>query len=151
MDVVENTLEVPLTEFLERPLFCFLGQTGAGGPRVSPLWFRWEDGAVWIIALEGRSYLDRVRKRPRSALAVVDFDPATGRVEHVGMRGRATVEPWDPDRARRLLTEYLGPDREAWDPRFRFDGGEGRQLIRFDPDTVVARDQSYAPSPSDAP
>jgi len=50
MDVVENTLDTPLAEFLDRPLFCFPAQESGAGPRVSPLRFCWEDGAVWIIA-----------------------------------------------------------------------------------------------------
>jgi hypothetical protein len=144
MDVVENTLDTDLSEFLRRPLFCFLAQHSPSGPRVSPLWFLWEDGSVWLIAmLNDRSYPARVREFPSSALAVVDFDPATGRIEHVGMRGTATVEPFDPERADRLLTKYLGPDRAAWDERFCDLEAEDYGLIRFAPETVVARDQSF--------
>jgi hypothetical protein len=143
MEIVENTLDVPLAEFLDRPLFCFLAQQPAAGARVSPLWFHWEESVVWIIARTDRSYADRVREFPSSALAVVDFDPTSGRVEHVGMRGTATLAAWDPARARRLLEGYLGPDREEWDPMFAPEDGDGKRLLRFDPETVVARDQSY--------
>jgi nitroimidazol reductase NimA-like FMN-containing flavoprotein (pyridoxamine 5'-phosphate oxidase superfamily) len=145
MDVVENTLGVDLDEFLDRPRFCFLAQASEAGPRVSPLWFLWEDGAVWIIAqLENRSYPDRVERDPRTALAVVDFDFSAGRVEHVGMRGRANLEPYDAGRADRLLSKYLGNDQEEWPGRFVGLPAEDYRLIRFDPETVVARDQSYA-------
>ena len=83
-------------------------------PRLSPLWFLWAEGAIWNVArLDGRSYPGRVREYPESALAVVDFEPATGRVEHVGMRGEATLEPYDRRRAGRLFEKYLGDDREA--------------------------------------
>lgn len=144
MEVVENTLSVPVEDVLDRPLFCFLAQSSGSGPRVSPLWFLWEDGQVWLIAQEdARSYPDRVRQFPDSALAVVDFDPRSGRVEHVGMRGRATLEPYDPARADRLLSSYLGPDRSEWDERFRGLDDQSYSLVRFDPETVVARDQSY--------
>jgi len=151
MEIVENTLDVDVATFLERPLFSFLGTaTAAGDPRISPLWYLWEDGAVWHVAERRRSYPDRIERRPETALAVVDFEPTTGRVEHVGMRGRATVESHDPDRAIRLLERYLGPDVEAWD-QSRFpdphEWGEGFVTIRFDPETTVARDQSYAPAP----
>lgn len=147
MHVVENTLDPSLDDFLARPLFCFLGQSVEAEPRLSPLWFLWEDQRVWLIAQAAdRSYPDRVRENPRSALGVVDFDPAAGRVEHVGMRGTASLEPYDPERAERLLTEYLGPDVAAWDERFRALDGDGYGLIRFDPETVVARDQSFAGS-----
>lgn len=150
MEVIENTLDADVETFLQRPLFCFLATTDEGAPRVSPLWFRWEDGAVWIIGDTRKTYPRRIERQPETALAIVDFDRSTGRVQHVGMRGRASVEPHDPERAERLLTGYLGSDREGWDEA-RFgdphEWGEEMVLLRFVPGTVVARDQSYAPAP----
>lgn len=146
MELVEDTLDVDLADFLARRLFCFLAQVSPDGPRVSPLWFRWEDGQLWAIAqLEGRSYPRRVEANPETAVAVVDFAPARGRVQHVGMRGRATLEPYDAERGRRLLEKYLGPEPDDWPARFRGVDAEGYRLIAFTPETVVARDQSYAP------
>ena len=149
MDVVENTLEVAVEDVLDRPLFALLAQSSPDGPRVSPLWFLWENEAVWHIAqMGGRSYPERVRQDPRTTLAVVDFDPAAGRVEHVGLRGEASLEPYDPDRAGRLLAKYLGPDRDRWPDRFSGLDSNGYRLIRVEPATAVARDQSY-PAPKD--
>lgn len=148
MEVVENTLDVPLEAVLERPLFCFLGTVSRDGyPRVSPLWYLWEDGAVWILgdAVE-KTYTERLRREPRTALAVVDFDVRDGRVHHVGMRGEAELTPLDRTRAERLLGRYLGPDRAAWDPRFRDLDGDRWRFVRFEPGTVVARDQSFESS-----
>lgn len=144
MEVVENTLDPDLDEFLDRPLFCFLAQTSEEGPRVSPLWYLWEDGALWMVAmLRNRSYPDRIRRDPRAAVAVVDFDPNTGLVQHVGFRGRGTLEPFDEGRATRLLRRYLGDDEAEWDERFCDLDPEDYRLVRVDPETVVARDQSY--------
>jgi len=147
MEVVENTLDEPLDAVLARPLFCYLGTVSkSGDPRVSPLWYLWEDETIWIIADTDRSYTPRVGANPRTALAVVDFDVETGRVVHIGMRGRATVDPLDPERVDRLLARYLGPDTTDWDEGFRdLDPGRWR-FIRFSPATVVARDQSFTPS-----
>lgn len=148
METVENTLDVPLGEFLQRPLFCFFAQESADGPRLSPLWFLWEDETVWLIAqLPGRSYPDRVERYPRSTIAIVDFEPARGRVEHVGMRGNATLVSYDEGRADRLRRKYLGEPKRRWPARFTDLDAENYRLIRFDPETVVARDQSY-PAPS---
>ena len=148
MEIVENTLESELDAVLERPLFAFLAHAADGAPRVSPLWFLWEGGVVWHIAqLRGRSYPDRIRRNPRAAVAVVDFDPLAGRVEHVGMRGDATLEPYDRARAERLLEKYLGDERAAWPPRFTGMDADGYRLLRVKPETVVARDQSY-PAPA---
>lgn len=147
MEVLEDSLEPDLDAFLERPLFCFFAQRSDSGPRLSPLWFLWAEGAIWNVArLDGRSYPRRVREYPRTAVAVVDFDPAAGRVEHVGMRGDATLEPYDAGRAERLFEKYLGETRSEWPEMFVGLDTEAYRLIRFEPETVVARDQSY-PAP----
>ncbi|MFC3958040.1 pyridoxamine 5'-phosphate oxidase family protein [Halovivax cerinus] len=148
MDVVENTLPTDLETVLERPLFCFLGTASPeGSPRVSPLWYLWEDECIWIIAdTVEKSYTTRVARHPETAVAVVDFDPGSGRVHHVGMRGTATIEPLDDVRAERLLRRYLGPDRSEWDDRFASLDSDRWGLLRFEPATVVARDQSFSPS-----
>lgn len=148
METVENTLDVPIEAVLERPLFCFLAHTAAdGAPRLSPLWFLWEEGSVWMIGdAVGKSYVDRIERDPRTALAVVDSDVRAGTVRHVGMRGRTEVVPFDPERADRLLGRYLGDDPDAWDERFVDLPSDRWRLLRFDPETVVARDQSFVPS-----
>jgi hypothetical protein len=144
MHVVENTLDTPLETFLDRPLFAFLAQSADAGPRVSPLWFLWEDDRLWHIAqLDGRSYPDRIRADPRVAVGIVDFEPTAGRVEHVGVRGEATLREYGPDRAGRLLAKYLGDDPADWPERFLAVDAEGYRLVAVDPETVVARDQSY--------
>lgn len=148
MEIVENTLEDPLDDVLARPLFCFLGTTSAAGePRVSPLWFLWQDGHVWILGdTVDKSYTDRIEARPETVVAVVDFDATSGRVHHVGMRGRAELVPLDPGRTEQLLRTYLGDDPDQWDPRFVDLDPDRWSFVRFRPETVVARDQSFAPS-----
>ena len=67
-----------------------------------------------------------------------------GLVQHVGLRGHATIGPFDPDRARRLLSRYLGPNEDQWDERFRATLADPENvLVRFTPETVVKRDVSY--------
>ncbi|MFC7073769.1 pyridoxamine 5'-phosphate oxidase family protein [Halovenus rubra] len=148
MDVIENSLEPSLADFLDRPLFCFLGQISSdGAPRLSPLWYLWEDNRLWIIAdTVGKSYASRVKQHPETAVAIVDFDVHTGRVEHVGMRGRAVLSPLNMDRVSRLLRRYLGENTDTWDDRFANLDAERWSFIEFSPETVVARDQSFSPS-----
>lgn len=93
--------------------------------------------------MDSRAFPERVERFPRTTVAIVDFDPRTGRVEHVGMRGRATLDPFDTDRAHRLLERYLGDDRNEWDEMFVGLDGDEYRLIRVEPETIVARDQSY--------
>jgi hypothetical protein len=136
---------VDLEEFLSRPLFAHLATASEEGPRESPVWFLWEDAAVWIIgSLRDDSFPRRIDREPRCAIGIVDFDLQRGLVHHVGMRGRASVEPFDPDRATRLLRRYLGERVAGWDGRHRetLDDADN-VLIRFSPETIVARDVSY--------
>jgi Pyridoxamine 5'-phosphate oxidase len=147
LGAVDHTGTVDIEEFLARPLFAHLATTSEQGARDSPVWFLWEDAAIWILcSLRSDSFPRRIQRDPRCAIGIVDFDRATGLVQHVGLRGRAAVEPFDAGRAARLLARYLGPDRDAWDARFRatLRNEDDEALIRFDPESIVARDQSYA-------
>lgn len=153
MEIVENTLNVELTEFLDRPLFAHIATVSAeNAPRDTPVWFLWEEGYLWVIAnTDQRTVHERIERDPRVAVGIVDFDVETGLVEHVGIRGQAAVVPHDPDRAERLLRRYLGSDKSEWDAE-RFgdpqEWSDAMVLLRIDPETVVARDQSYSPKPS---
>ena len=82
-------------------------------------------------------------------LGIVDWEPATGLSHHVGMRGRAEVLPFDRATAKTIFRRYFGPDEDDWDPRFDYSAtGEevGLTMVRFTPETVVVRDQSYKPT-----
>jgi hypothetical protein len=103
---------------------------------------------IWIIGDERMDTFPwRIREDPRCAIGVIDFDGGTGRVEHVGMRGRASIEPFDEQRTIRLLRRYLTEQEGEWNQRFRAALEEPTSLlVRFTPETVVVRDQSYKPA-----
>ncbi|WP_435195924.1 pyridoxamine 5'-phosphate oxidase family protein [Natronomonas sp. EA1] len=151
MEIVEDTLGPDIDIFLSRPLFAHLATTCDAGPRESPVWYLWEDGVMWINGdRETDSFPGRVEQDPRCAVGVVDSDSTRGLIQHVGMRGAASVVPFERERGKRLLSRYLGPDPDAWDPRFRSfitNPAESSVFVKFVPETVVARDQSYAPTP----
>ncbi len=133
-----------LAELLARPLFAHLATASEHGPRESPVWFLWEEGALWIIGnYKTDTFPKRIEREPRCAVGVVDFEVATGLVRHVGFRGRARLAPHDPARMERLLGRYMG-ERDAWDPRFvEILDDPDYIFVRFEPDTAVVRDQSY--------
>lgn len=147
MDVIEHTIDASLDTFLEQPLFCFLSTVSLEGePRVSPLWYLWEDEQIWMIGDTEKTYRKRIEHHPRTAIAVVDFDVGSGLVHHVGMRGTAEIVPLERDRVYRLLRRYVGDDKDEWDSQFVGLDPERWRFIRFEPETVVARDQSFPPS-----
>ncbi|MDT5269054.1 MAG: hypothetical protein QOH49_1240 [Acidobacteriota bacterium] len=134
-----------LADLLARPLFAHLATASEqDDPRESPVWFLWEEGALWIIGnYRTDTFLRRIEREPRCAVGVVDFDAATGLVQHVGFRGRARLTPHDPARMERLLSRYMG-ERARWDSRFvEILDDADYVFIRFEPETVVVRDQSY--------
>jgi Pyridoxamine 5'-phosphate oxidase len=152
MRIVERTVSAgdreifDLDEFLSRPLFAHLAHSSEHGPRESPVWFHWDGQAIWIIG--GESFPENLKRDPRCAIGIVDWAPTTGLCQHVGLRGSAEVLPFDSAMAKTIFRRYFGPDEKDWDPRFGdvFSGELDLEMVRFTPETVVIRDQSYRPS-----
>ena len=143
-DLGEEGARRLLADLLSRPLFAHLATASEQGPRESPVWFLWEEGALWIIGnYQTDTFPKRIEREPRCAVGIVDFDAASGRVQHAGFRGRALLTPHDPARMERLLGRYMG-GRDAWDSRFvEILDDEDYIFVRFEPETAVVRDQSY--------
>src|SRR5215469_14323302 len=116
MKIVERSVSAggrpafDLDEFLSRPLYAHLAHASEHGPRESPVWFHWDGQAVWVIG--GTSFPANLKRDARCALGIVDWDPATGRSQHVGVRGRAEVLAFDTAMARTILHRYFGPNQD---------------------------------------
>ena len=134
-------------EVLARPLMAVLATASPEGPRGAPVWYRWEEGALWMLSQEGASSARRIAADPRASVEIVDYDNAAGVLRHLGLRGRASVEPSDPARFRRLLARYLGPDPVRWNAWFVenvacIEAPAGR-MIRLEPESVFTNDVSF--------
>ncbi|TMU85823.1 pyridoxamine 5'-phosphate oxidase family protein [Bacillus sp. BHET2] len=146
MNIITGKKHINLDEFLKKPLFAHLSTVSKEGPRESPVWFYWENEQIYIIGTPpSDSFPGRIEENPACAIGIVDLDHTTGKVHHVGFRGKATVETFDKTIATKLLKRYLGPNEENWDPRFQ-GLGNSNVLIKFVPESVVVRDQSFVPS-----
>jgi hypothetical protein len=144
-DLDEESATRLMNDVLMRPLFAHLATASEHGPRESPVWFLWEEGAIWIIGnRETDSFPSRIAAEPRCALGIIDFDISKGVVQHVGIRGRASLEPHDRGRMEKVFRRYMGELRQ-WDSRFvEILDDLNYVFIRLEPDTVVVRDQSYS-------
>ncbi|MEM1048379.1 MAG: pyridoxamine 5'-phosphate oxidase family protein [Pseudomonadota bacterium] len=134
-------------DILYLPLMANLATASPDGPRNSPVWFIWEDGAVWMLADADSSSVRRLAADPRCAVEIVHFLNEEGILLHLGLRGEASVEPSSSDRFRRLLAKYLGHDETYWNMWFidtiaRIDDPNGR-MIRLVPDSVFTNNGSY--------
>jgi hypothetical protein len=132
---------------LHLPLMAFLATSDPDGPRNAPVWFLWEEGALWMPASAEGSSVRRLLADPRCAVEIVHYDNAGGILAHLGFRGRATVVPMDTARFRRLLSRYLGANPLHWNPWFidnvaTIDDPDGR-LIRLAPDSTFTNNVSF--------
>lgn len=113
-----------------------------------PVWFLWEDDAFWWITGAYAHLPEILASDTRVALVVDSCDLTTGEVRQVTARGDGEVVPFDPERARRKLVRYLGPDEARWDSRFsgRYlsDPDQGTRLVRLVPSQLTAKDLSYS-------
>ena len=137
-----------LDEFLSRPLLAHLSTASDLGARNSVFWYLWEDEALWMILEEGyNSVQARVRDDPRVALGIVDFDPKSGFLQHVSIRGHASLEPWDDGRAGRLLRRYYarleGYSGTPHKSGERTWGSLPMILLKVLPESVLMREQGY--------
>ncbi|MGE4251121.1 MAG: pyridoxamine 5'-phosphate oxidase [Parvibaculaceae bacterium] len=131
-------------EILIKPLMAHLATGSPESPRDSPLWFLWEDGAVWLVGNSDDSFPARLLAEPRCAIGIVDFDIARGILRHVGIRGHADILAMDGARLLRLLERYLGPESAEWNTWFRTEIIQPLDLmIRITPASIVAREMSY--------
>ena len=134
-------------EVLRLPLMANLATLCAAGPRNAPVWFLWEDGALWMPGDAAGSSVRRLAADPRCAVEIVHYDNEAGILAHLGLRGTGSVEPACAARFRRLLAKYLGPDPATWNGWFvanvaRIDGPDGR-WIHLRPANVFTNNVPY--------
>ena len=134
-------------DILHWPLMANLATTSADGPRNAPVWFIWEDGALWLLGSAHGSSVKRLRDDPRCAVEIVHFDNESGILLHLGFRGRATIEASSASRFKRLLSKYLGRDESTWNRWFIdhiacIDDPDGR-MIRLEPESTFTNNVSY--------
>lgn len=131
-------------DILAKPLIAHLATGSPEGPRDSPVWFLWEEGAIWLIGSSEDSFPARLRAEPRCAIGIVEFDLEKGILRHVGIRGRAAFQEMDQPRLHRLLARYLGPEPSRWNAWFTAQVVTPLDImIRITPASVIARDMSY--------
>ncbi|EDQ04809.1 hypothetical protein DSM14862_01683 [Sulfitobacter indolifex] len=132
---------------LSEPLMANLCTSGNEGPRNAPVWFLWEDEAIWMLGSKNGSSVSRLKADPRCAVEIVHFDNEAGILLHLGLRGRASIEQMNAMRFRRLLAKYLGPDEGCWNPWFiqnvaAIDDQDGR-MVKLTPATTYTNNVSY--------
>ncbi|MGL6209208.1 MAG: pyridoxamine 5'-phosphate oxidase family protein [Paracoccaceae bacterium] len=132
---------------LHLPLMANLATSCPDGPRNAPVWFIWEDAALWMLGSTTAKSVLRLQTDPACAVEIVHFANQDGLLLHLGFRGTATIEPADGQRFRRLLAKYLGPDEATWNPWFvdtvaEVDDPDNR-WIKLVPQSTFTNNVSY--------
>ena len=110
------------------------------------LWFLWEEGCFWWLTGSWARLPAILAEDPRVAVIVDTCDLDSGTVRQVSAHGNAELLAFDPDRARRKLVRYLGPDESTWDARFQIEAlatDPSTRLVRLRPQRLIARDLSF--------
>jgi nitroimidazol reductase NimA-like FMN-containing flavoprotein (pyridoxamine 5'-phosphate oxidase superfamily) len=138
--------ESELDAFLAEQRTCRVATVGSAGPHVTPLWFAWYAGAVWLTSITRSQRWIDLQRDPRVAV-VVDTGEAYGELRGVEMRGRVEVVGEVP------RTGEPNTELEALEQHFadRYTGGvverDGRHAwLRLIPDKVVSWDFRKLPA-----
>jgi hypothetical protein len=126
--------------FLAEQRTCRVATTGPDGPHVTPLWFVWHGGALWLTSLARSQRWTDLRRDPRVAV-VVDAGEDYGELRGVELRGRVEVVGEVP-RTGGPVPELDGPEQRFAD---RYTGGtvvhDGRHgWLRLAPEKVTSWD-----------
>jgi PPOX class probable F420-dependent enzyme len=138
MSVPEISPQV--TEFLRQRLLGRLATASPDGqPHIVPVWFLWEDGAVWISSYRSTRKVIDIEHNRKCAL-VVDIENADDGLTAVVLEGQAELVSVPADtvkqRIERIYTKYLGPDGVLeQDPQNWLNSPEN-VLIKFTPTRV---------------
>ena len=127
--------------FLDRPLLARLGTANlqTGQPHVTPVWFLWEDGSLWISVYSSTRKGRELLANPRCSV-VIDVDESGLSLRAVLCEGTAELlaGPTDFTTAMftRIYSRYLGPDGVlAADPQEWIHSPENL-LVKLTPERV---------------
>ena len=96
------------SELLKRPLMANVASVAAHGtPRNVPMWYIWEENAIWLLGSASSSSVKLLKIKPDCAVEIIDFNREHGILLHLGLRSVATIVSMDRTRFRRLLKKYL--------------------------------------------
>ena len=130
--------------FLGRERTCRLATVGPGGPHVSPVWFVWAGGALWVYSLTRSQRWADVQRDP-SVAAVIDGGHHYDELHGVEIEGEAAVvgpvprtgdaDPQAPELAepeRLMAGKYFESDQMIYDGRHAWLRITPRKITSWD-------------------
>ncbi|MFZ0715732.1 pyridoxamine 5'-phosphate oxidase family protein [Mycobacterium sp.] len=126
--------------FLDEQRTCRAATVGAHGPHATPLWFIWQDGAIWLTSLTQSQRWKDLAQDPRIAV-VIDDGVSLTELRGVELRGKVRVIGEVP-RAGEPCPELDGVEQAFAD---KYTGGhvvhDGKHgWMRISPERVISWD-----------
>ena len=130
-----------LETFLSRPLLARLGTANpqTGQPHVTPVWYLWEEGTLWISVFRSTRKGRELLANPRCSV-VIDVDESGLSLRAALFEGTADLltgpNDFNTEMFTRIYTRYLGPDGVlATDPQEWIHSPENL-LVKLTPERV---------------
>ena len=123
-------------DFLRAARTCRVATISAGGPHVSPLWFLWHGGSLWLYSISSSQRFKDLQRDPRIAV-VVDDGTGFEELRGVEMVGTARVVGEVPRSGERYVEELVEVEaayaRKYQDrPTLRYDGRHAWIAVSID-------------------
>lgn len=128
-----------IAEVLDLDIPAHLGTVSARGfPRISAIWFLYEDGVFYMTSVTGKRHLADLARDPRATVWVDTEGPPPGRSNRqVGGRGVARVyRDEDGEWTKRITLKYV-PGSEG-EKKAAFRAAMDRWVIALKPERLIA-------------
>jgi PPOX class probable F420-dependent enzyme len=140
MSIVEITSQAE--EFLTRRLLGRLATASTDGqPHVVPVWFLWENSAIWISSYRSTRKVIDLERNPKCAL-VIDVEDSAGGLTAVMIEGRAELLSTPSEAVKqiieRIYTKYLGAEGVLENDPQEWLTSPENMLIKLTPTRVKA-------------
>jgi nitroimidazol reductase NimA-like FMN-containing flavoprotein (pyridoxamine 5'-phosphate oxidase superfamily) len=112
-------------EFLAQARTCRVATVSPAGPHVSPLWFLWHDGSIWLYSITSSKRFTDLQQDPRIAI-VVDDGHDYLELRGVEITGTARVVGEVPRTGSEAVPE-LEPVEKAYAAKY-----QGRETLSYD-------------------
>ena len=112
----------------------------AGFPRITPIWFLWEDGIFYMSSGEERRHVRDLARDPRAGLSISIEESQTQEgsrpYRQIIVRGYAQVQPDTDERwARKLILKYITGQAGAL--RAQLSAGKPLTVIALRPERFL--------------
>jgi len=126
--------------FLSAQPVCRVATVSRGGrPHVSPLWFVWDGGALWLYSIVRSQRWTDLAADPRVSVAVDDGGANFGELRGVELSGRAVIVGEVP-RAGETYPELDAPERLFAEKYGRMRHDARHAWLRLVPEKIVSWD-----------